>query len=86
MKRSVDHIFNLSPAEVVEAFRWYLTARDLRMPNDDKKCEVTMLADGGAEIRFTEELQNTSAQPGELVWADRGRLGGAPRETTTRDG
>jgi hypothetical protein len=37
MKRTVDHIFHLSPPEVVEAFRWYLTYKQLRMPDDDKR-------------------------------------------------
>lgn len=74
MKRTVEHIYNLGPTEVIEAFRFYLTFRELRMPDDDKECEVSMNGADGVTIKFTEEVQDTSSQPGQLVFASTSRL------------
>lgn len=74
MKRTIEHIYELPPAEVVEAFRWYLTYKQLRMPDDDKRCEVSMRGDNGATVKFTEEVEERSAAPGEMVWESRDRL------------
>ena len=87
MKRTVEHIFNLSPDEVVEAFRWYLTYRELRMANDDKRCDVVMTPENnGATVTFTEEIEDTRGSPGELKWERPERLSGSPRDGRPPDG
>jgi hypothetical protein len=81
MKRTVEHIYNLSQAEVIEAFRWWFEYRQLRTPEDDKHCTVEMgLENGGATVIFTEEVQDTHAQPGELKWMERTRMSMGPRD------
>ena len=86
MKRKIDRIYELNPAEVVKALRWYLTYRELRMPNDDKSCSVEMDTGGGAMITFTEEVQETEVEPGELRWGRRGVPVNATPPTVSTDG